>query len=604
MCGILGYIGHTTPELFSAALAKLAHRGPDGSGTWEEEGVRIGNRRLAILDLSQQAHQPMEAFDRYLITYNGEIYNFVELQKELEGLGEKFISGSDTEVVLKAWVRWGKDCLLKFNGMWAFAIWDKKEKTLFLSRDRLGKKPLFYHHRTGERFIFSSEMKGIYPFLDRIVINRKMVGKAMKDNFFYESDYDCLVENIHRFPAASWGVLKDGKLTIEKFWDVTDRPVEVPARYEDQCAMFRELLFDACRIRMRSDIPLAAALSGGLDSSAILASMMQIDKGGNYAERASTDWRHAFVASFPGTDLDETGFSQELAAALDVKTAYININPLLDIDRIFEQTFLYEEIYYASLIPFSQLYAAVRNAGYKVCIDGHGGDELFGGYPFDMVYALADAFPSLSGMKDIVNAMNNTSQERNSSVLNQLRFVIQTRLRERPVKPGMGFLNSRLLESTTQTILPTILRNYDRFSMMNSVEIRMPFLDHRIVQFAFSIPYTSKIRNGRSKAIIRDAFRGLVPENILNRKIKIGFNPPMHKWLNSSLREWALDMVNSADFKTSGLVNPAQVKKKLTAAVERKEMSFSDGVVYYNLLVPYIWERSLRCAAKPVAYSA
>ena len=219
MCGILGSIPAMQTDKFKNALSRLQHRGPDGYGIWNEQDYKIslGHRRLSILDLSENGKQPMEWADRYVITFNGEIYNYVELKKDLEQKGVTFRTTSDTEVLLALYTREGSSCLQKLNGMWAFAIYDKQENTLFLSRDRMGKKPLFYILEP-HQFVFASEMKALYPFLKEVTPDVDLVNLAKVDMFSYENTSNCLIKDIHRFPAASYALYKNGHLQISSFW--------------------------------------------------------------------------------------------------------------------------------------------------------------------------------------------------------------------------------------------------------------------------------------------------------------------------------------------------------------------------------------------------
>lgn len=604
MCGILGYLNNPVDERkFTAALNTMTHRGPDGHGVWQSDTASLGHRRLAIIDTSDSARQPMELLDRYLITFNGEIYNYLELKKELLATGIGFKTNSDTEVLLQAYLTWGTNCLHKLNGMWAFAIWDKTERSLFMSRDRLGKKPLFYAQVNGS-FIFSSEMKGIYPFLDSVEMNTEVVDRAIADSFSYEHTDKCLVKNISRFPAGSYGVYrKDTGLKIQRFWDPMKHTSPVSQNYGEQVEQFRYLFLDACKLRMQSDVTIGTALSGGLDSSSVICAMDLISK--SNSANIQKDWQHAFVAAFPGTSLDETTYAQTVVDHIGIKSQFVNIDPLAELNDIYRQAYMFEELYYAPTIPFVQLYRNIKQAGVTVSIDGHGADELFAGYPFDMNSALPDALPDLRKFKEVLATINESSGlPLKHDYSNKLKFALLNkypllqRFAKNPnvlkKKGKLGFLNSLLFESTYETILPVLLRNYDRYSMMNSVEIRMPFLDHRILQFAFSIPYSSKIRNGFSKAIVRDALKDILPPEIRERKSKIGFNSPMHVWMGGTLKEWIGDTVNSQDFKNSSLVDPGPVKATLLKTLEAKELSYSEGERSFAMIMPYIWEKSLK----------
>jgi len=605
MCGILGYVGKVDSARFERALGSIAHRGPDLGAIHTNAQISLGHRRLSIIDLSPEANQPMHLADRYSIVFNGEIYNFETLKKELQAKGVTFKTSSDTEVILQAYGNWGENCFKKLNGMWALAIWDQQEQKLILSRDRMGKKPLFYGFKDGD-FFFASEMKALYHFLDKVEIDRENTASAIADVFSYEATEKCLIKGILRFPAASVGILKNNKLSIQSYWDPLDGSLDVPKTYAQQKDYFRELFLDACKIRMQSDVAIGTALSGGLDSSSVICSMAHLSKQKDFTFQKN--WQHAFVASFPGTSLDETYYAKKVTDQLGVGATFVNIDPVKELNDIYRQAYLFEEIYYAPTIPFVQLYRQIRNENVKVSIDGHGADELFGGYPFDMNYALIDAMPNPRKLKEVFLAIENTSDTKITDKKNYLKFALKNKFPGLSVftsnkaifrkKEPLDFFNTQLYNSTFKTILPTLLRNYDRYSMINGVEIRMPFLDYRIVEFAFSIPWQSKIRNGFGKAIVREALQGIVPDEILYRKKKIGFNSPMDSWMKGELKTWLLDTVNSADFASSAIIDGKEVRKIIVETLQKKEVSYQEGERSFARIMPYIWEKSLKLHGK------
>ncbi len=606
MCGILGYIGNFDQLHLFKGLEKIAHRGPDGSGTFFHDQVALGHRRLSIIDLSDNAKQPFEVLNRFVIVFNGEIYNYLELKKELGVEGFNFKSSSDTEVLLYAYVKWGKSFVNKLNGMWALAIYDKQDGSLFLSRDRMGKKPLFYT-LSNSGIVFSSEMKGLYPFLDQVNINYEVASGAMTNSFGYESTEHCLIKGIFRFPAAHNASFINSELKFERYWDPEKIKIEIPDDYQKQKEIFRELFLDACKIRMRSDVTIGTALSGGLDSSAVICAMAHLSKTNTDSSHAQKDWQHAFVAAFPGTSLDETKYARMVTDHIQVKADFIEIDPLKDIESIFYKTYLFEEIYYAPVIPFIQLYEKIKSNRVTVSIDGHGADELFGGYPFDMDAALVDSLPNLKKFADVLESINNVSgKSKNSDYQNKLKYALLNKypilrkfsenLNLVPKKEQFDFLNSTLFSSTFTTILPTLLRNYDRYSMMNGVEIRMPFLDYRIVEFAFSIPYSSKVRHGFSKAIIRDAMSDIMPREIAYRKDKIGFNSPAHDWMNKELKTWINDLIHSNAFNNSALIDQTKTFKFVSETINKKTIDFTEATKAFEQLIPVIWEKSLQYA--------
>lgn len=613
MCGIFGHIGFIEQALARTCTDMLAHRGPDGVGLWHTIDVTFGHRRLSILDLSDNAKQPMSYADgRYHITFNGEIYNFLEIRAELEAKGYTFQSQSDTEVVLAAFAAWGEECQLRFNGMWAFAIWDTKEKSLFLSRDRFGKKPLFFTVSPGGGFTFASEMKSFFPLLGAVRPNRALV---MNPNrmFNYEATDECIIEGIKRFPAGHCGWVRDGKLATRRWWNTLDHLVPAPLRYEDQVELFRELFLDACRLRMRSDVPLGTALSGGLDSSATICAMAHIARHGK-TQRMGENWQHAFVASFPGTPLDETKYARMVTDHLGIDATVIEIDPLraiADLDRFF---YLFEDLYITSPIPFMLTYGAVKAHGISVTLDGHGADELFAGYNFDYLVALRDAGWNLKQAHEIAGVYYDGLPQDSmqfARMPSRSRFIAEYHARriarkilrpsnihvcrdaQHPAWRSLDHMNRQLYISTHETVLPTLLRNYDRYSMANGVEIRMPFMDHRIVTLAFSLPWTAKVRKGFSKAIVRDAMAPYMPHEVTYRKTKIGFNSPIVDWMKGPLKAYFLDTISSQSFMSSDLIDPQGVAHAVRRVIDDTGAKFSDGERAWTLLTPYLWERAV-----------
>jgi asparagine synthase (glutamine-hydrolysing) len=591
----------------------MDHRGPDGRGLWQGQGVTLGHRRLSILDLSEGGRQPMSyARERYWITYNGEIYNFLELRRDLEARGHKFHSESDTEVVLAAFVQWGEKFLTRLNGMWALAIWDTHEKSLFLARDRLGEKPLFYSTSDTGAFVFASEMKALFPVLKTVTPDPRLF--RQQQIFRYEATSSCLIQEIKRFPAGHAGWVRDGRLSIERWWNTLDHLVEVPLRYEEQVEQFRELFQDSCRLRMRSDASLGTALSGGLDSSATIATMARISSM-EAAERCNADWQHAFVASFPGTVLDEACYARAVSEHIGVPATFIEVDPLKSIDRLDEYFYTFEDFYITSPIPFMQTYSAVREHGVKVTLDGHGADELFGGYSGDYLHALKDAGFDLQQAFGILKTYyesypTDTRQFQSlppkwmylakyhlrnfSRGLFRPQNIITSRDSDHPAWGALSAMDQQLYISTHETILPTLLRNYDRYSMANGVEIRMPFLDHRILSLAFSVPFTSKIRGGFSKAIVREAVAPWLPEEVVWRKSKLGFNSPIVDWLKGPLRNYVEEVLESRDFKSCPLICPAKVTQLVRSIINDPLPGFHEGEQAWTQLAPFFWWRAMR----------
>jgi asparagine synthase (glutamine-hydrolysing) len=608
MCGIFGLVGFIAPQAAQACTDTLAHRGPDGHGLWHTDAVTLGHRRLSILDLSETGKQPMSYGDgRYWITFNGEIYNFLEIQRALEQRGHVFRGSSDTEVILAAYAEWGAESVARFNGMWAFAIWDTKERTLFLSRDRMGKKPLYYARLAGDRFAFASEMKALFPLLPEVKPSRDF--EWMKNNLFaYEATRKCLIEGIERFPAGHSGTLRDGKLTLTRYWNTLDHLVVVPDRYEEQVERFRELFIDACRIRMRADVPIGTALSGGIDSSAVASTMAHIGAS-DAGERVAHDWQRAFVAVFPGSPLDETFYAERVVERHGLNAKFIAIDPVKSLDRLDHYFYQFEDLYVTSPIPMIQLYGGMREGGVVVTLDGHGADELFVGYPNELYEASLGCDIDRDEMAELYRSMlpAGTSQfkvPKSNAVLHAwfrarrlakdlLGRTYKSRDADHPAFRAMEPFNQYLYALTHDTILPTLLRNYDRYSMINGVEIRAPFLDYRLVAYSLSLPMRAKIGGGYTKRIIRDALADLMPPEIVTRKSKIGFNSPIVDWMRGQLKPYLQDMINSESFRTSALIDPPRVKRRIEAVMSGAQPRFAFAERTWKQLVPYLWERAV-----------
>jgi asparagine synthase (glutamine-hydrolysing) len=610
MCGIFGHIGFIDKNRASRCLNTLTHRGPDGAGLWHHPEITLGHRRLSILDLSERGKQPMSYADgRYWITFNGEIYNFIEIRDELIAKGHVFLSDTDTEVILAAFVTWGEDCLEKFNGMWAFAIWDCQNKTLFMARDRFGKKPLFYT-QTSSGLAFASEMKALFPLLKEVRPNLSIV-KDSRRIMQYETTDECVVAGIKRFPAGHFGWYRDGRLSLRRWWCTLDNLAEAPARYEEQVEQFRALFLDACRLRMRSDVPIGTALSGGLDSSSVISAVASIGNSSGGA-RINRDWQHAFIAAFPESPLDETYYAKMVTSYLGIDPIIIDIDPLKAIGKLDEYLFLFEDLYITSPIPFMMTYGKMKEQGIKVTIDGHGADESFGGYSFDYLSTLKDGGLNLSKVRMILSTYYDAYPKDSGQFYlpSKVRFWLEwqarrlaKRLLRRSATPStfashadyakLDTLNQQLYISVHETVLPTLLRNYDRYSMAHGVEIRMPFMDHRIISLAFAIPWTSKIRQGFSKAIVRDAMAPFMPHEVAYRKSKIGFNSPIVDWLKGPLKPFFLDILESQSFKTCELIDPVAVAAKIRRVIDEPQAKFQEGEQAWTLLSPYLWEQAV-----------
>jgi len=610
----------------------LIHRGPDGRGTYVDTlaGLGLGHRRLSILDTCESGRQPMSyAGGRYWISYNGEIYNFLELRNQLEGMGHQFASEADTEVVLAAFAQWGEECQLRFNGMWAFAIWDREKQILFLSRDRFGVKPLFY--AVGPMgFAFASEMKAFLalPWVDKRM-DPETVAMALENPSVIDATEWCLMVGAKRLLGGhSIIVQAQHQLLVSRWWNTLEHIPDIPRRFEEQADGLRDLFLDACRIRMRSDVPICASLSGGMDSSSILSGMSFLRATEMGEHRQASEWQRAFIASFPGTLQDELEYAREVVRHTGVSSVEFTVDGRDVVENLDSMIFSLEELYWEIPVGPWLLYRSQRANGVYVSIDGHGGDELLAGYPHYVVGAMHDAMrpvPNLvrySELRHMLLKMHHPGADmrlprlmelirkdtmhpirfRFSSIwrsLNRAKGASATIAEDPPlgdqrhdsqdewllVTPRDATIpnilpNSRsrsrlfveLWRDTHMSTLPAILRIFDRCSMAHGVEVRCPFLDWRLVCFAFALPSVSKIGGGFTKRVLREAMKGILPENIRTRTHKIGFASPLKDWLGSSLRSFMLDTTATASFLGSNIWNGRKIRADVEHAYELNDL--------------------------------
>lgn len=607
MCGIAGLWNRNNEPVPQDILRRftnsLSHRGPDGDGFYvdPEANLGFGHRRLAILDTTETGRQPMSyAGGRYWITYNGEIYNFLELRDELRGYGYPFATESDTEVILAAYDKWDADCQSRFNGMWAFAIWDRRERRLFLSRDRFGVKPLMYFY-DGQRFAFASEMKAFLA-LDwfPVEFDPPMVAAALTDHQLVEGTERTLLRGLKRLLGGYCLTLgQDGGLSIRRWWNTLDHLDPAPASYSEQAERYRALFLDACRIRMRSDVPIGTALSGGLDSSSIVCGMRHIRYTGNAGDRLAGDWQRAFVATYPGAAIDERPYAEQVIAKTGAKPVYCEITPEMYLEHFERVLFQYEEISDIHLGPWL-VHKTQREHGVVVTLDGHGGDEALGGYPWHVTAVLKDALSAF----DLQRAMIALDTMKGFELFPPEQFYWQSarsilgkwvgKMRKKGlgwlVQPPAPFFSPAYKEDLPRlkgrdalfkslyvdfhfTQLPMNLRDFDRLSMAHGVEVRSPFMDWRLVTFTFSLPSASKIDGGFTKRILRDALKDLLPEPIRLRRRKLGFPNMAESWASPRAQEFICDVVTSAAFQASAIWDGKRIRADLETASRRGELS-------------------------------
>lgn len=590
MCGIFGCVGKISEEKAWECIKRIEHRGPDALQVKQLEAVTLAHARLAIIDTTELANQPFsDETGRYWIVFNGEIYNYIELRKELQMTGYSFRTQSDTEVLLKAYMCWGEEVQNKCNGMWAAAIWDAKERKLFLSRDRFGVKPLYYY-QDNNNFYFGSEMKCFFPVMKQREINYRLFDKNY-DYFSFENGSDCTIKGIKKLLPGNCAVYTEGTLHIKKWWNTLEHLIDVPQRYEEQVELFRELFLDACKIRMRSDVPLGTALSGGVDSSAVVGAMRYLGNDNGVQK----DWQHAFVASMPYATIDETMYAKSAADYIGVPLVEVPIHARITPEEMMRDIYMCEDPIATIPRVFLQTYHSIKNSGVSVSLDGHGADELFGGYVFDLFYYGRKVIGEKDNISHLCKIYNETCM--NESRITEEEFIRRVR-KHGGIDGGVAnhkldVVNEILYVETHRKTLPTLLRCYDRYSMANGVEIRMPFMDYRIVSFAFSVPAESKLKNGYLKSIVRDMAMPFMDEKVLHRKLKIGFNSPVTEWFHGDLKEFLLDTVNSKDFYECELINPLLAKMSIQDFYGNDKREYSSGEKIWTAIAPYLWKKAV-----------
>jgi asparagine synthase (glutamine-hydrolysing) len=604
MCGISGIVNFRGNPVDDGALDRLttllSHRGPDGTGTWisADRSVGFGHTRLAIIDPGEGGRQPMTSPDgRHTIVYNGEIYNFLELRRELEDAGTRFRTESDTEVILAAWEKWREDMLRRFNGMWSFAIYDADSKEVFLSRDRFGIKPLLYAS-TPERFVFASEMRAILrSSVVQASLDADVARRLVLDPFGVEGSSRTLFNPVQRLQPGHLLSIRDGRVEVKRWWRTTDHLVSVPTTEQDRVAQFGSLFRDSVALRMRSDVPIGTSLSGGFDSSAVLCTMASVEQAG-MGPRAARAWRHAFVASFPGMPNDERPDAEVAAAWAGVTPTVIDIGrdrALEAIDRVMDDL---DDVYIGLPTAVWHLYRELKRDRVLVSLDGHGADELMGAYSqegeawnFRLRNLLGRWTSGQSAVASAIDCARALTLKSRGLLffregIRHLPPILSLVGDGDPLPDAWGGLNRRLYRMFHATVLPTILRNFDRLSMAHGIEVRMPFMDWRLVTYTMSLPDTSKSADGYTKVVARRAMEGKMPETIRMQARKVGFNSPMPQWLNGPLGEWANSLLRQSVPAFDELFDSPKLAKTVSLLVNRRSWDWESATriwPYLNL---------------------
>ena len=535
MCGIFVSVGFE--NLPPQVIDTVSHRGPDGRG-WNEFAsphglVVLAHRRLAIVDLTEDGRQPMASEDqRYWITYNGEIYNYLELRETLEACGSIFKTQTDTEVLLQSYLRWGPDCLHKFNGMFAFVIWDNRDKKIFAARDRFGVKPLYYY-RQGHNIAFASEIKQF----------KKIPGWQPKLNqdlaaFYTNQGYcdhrnDTLYQNVFQILPGHLATLDDNNFSVSQWYRLNERISSLSLTEKQACAQFLELFEDSIRLRLRSDVAVGACLSGGLDSSSIVSMIRKV----NPEMEINT-----FSAVFPDEAVDESVYIDALVSSKKL-TSHKNFPSMTQFLEDLDHILYHQDLPFPSTSIFAQwmTFQSARSHNVTVLLDGQGADESLLGYP-GMLNSIIFDYVRKFKFKDLILFFKWQSQINHQSVRSTLLHAVQQRFFT-AYKTLMSLKNKHVdqtlpsLKSIQDVCLyylshhfQSLLRYEDRNSMAFSTESRLPFLDYRLVEFILSLKVDQRFRKNQTKWVLRESMRGINIDEILSRKDKIGFATPEKNW--------------------------------------------------------------------------
>lgn len=614
MCGIAGIIGRSADlnAIFTMTTVQ-AHRGPDDHGHLfigsdaadfvrdQSDGVpernhfaALGHLRLSILDCSEGARQPMHLTDgKDWISYNGEIYNYVELRAELQELGYSFHTTGDTEVLLAAYRAWGTDCFNRFNGMWAVIIWDEKNQRFVLSRDRFGIKPLHYATWNGALYL-TSEIKGITKATDvPRTANRAAIFEYLKFSTVNHNN-GTFFAHIHAFPPGHFAIIDPEapeQITPQRFWDFTaSKTADITQAEAD--IEFTRLLNSAVDIRMRSDVPVGSCLSGGLDSSAIVG----------LAAKGQAENFHTFTSCFEDKRFDERKWAELVNAQMQTRAHYVTPDQksfIADLDKLI----WHQEEPFTTASIFAQwcIMREARQSGIPVLLDGQGADEVLCGYRKFTVYYLRDLLRE-KRLGKLVSELFALMRRGDRGLLNlhDAQRYLPTWLRKAAGKDSRHYLNAAAQEEYAATqsriagkssvgerqkldikhfSVPSLLRYEDRNSMAFSIESRVPFLDYRLVDWAIGLPTGIKITNGQSKAILRRSMRGTVPDAVLDRRDKMGFVTPQRVWMQEQFGKVMHARFTKPDLRIGALVNIEALKADVST-YRADDKTVSDGVLF------------------------
>ncbi len=640
MCGIAGIVSRDPEPHVAAMLETIEHRGRDDDGVWSSQPANsgqklcLGHRRLSIIDISAAGHQPMISADgRYAITFNGEIYNYRELRQQLTTSGHKFTTETDTEVLLATFAEWGAECLPRLNGMFAFGVWDNQEQTLTLARDHVGVKPLYYAHLPVQgdnpgSFIFASEIKAI---LATGLISKAINPEALHQflTFLWAPDPNTLFAGIKTVPPAHVLTFRQGEISLRQWWDVSFEEIETGRGEEWWQERLLETLDRVVSMEMVADVPLGSFLSGGIDSSAIVAMMKRHEAG----RRIST-----YTVGIESEDLrydiipDDVKWARRVNQHLDTDYHEIMLKPAVA-ELLPKLVYQMDEPPIDMAIP-SYLVSRAARETLTVMLSGMGGDEVFAGYPRQLAMKLASAFDPVPGLlrRPLMRTLAHTLPggmpgKLTAPLRNAKKFARSASLdfEERYLGYGTYFTDeakqelytdemreatrgldayaahrryfarvpnaeplNRLLYVDLKTFLPCLnLITTDKTSMAANLEVRVPFLNREMIEFAARMPVDLKLRGFKRKYILKRALERVLPHDVVWRK-KAGFGAPIRSWLRGPLRPLVDELLSEETVRKRGLFRPAAVQRIINTNLSGRE---DFNLQVFQLLNLELWQR-------------
>jgi len=631
MCGINGAIAlnkdkivDSKPDIkatIDAMNETIVHRGPDSDGIYAKGPVAFGFRRLSIIDLDDSANQPMTDPDENIVlVFNGEVYNYIELRQELQAKGHRFKTSSDSEVILKSYLEYGEKCVERFNGMWAIAIYDFRENKLFCSRDRMGVKPFYYTTVDGYLY-FSSELKAIHKATGQSRANREQVFQYLAYGYRI-NDGNTFFDNCFELLPGSNMVVQNGKIKHHKYWTLKNDLYDHKAN-QDYFKGYEDLFTSAVKLRYRSDVPVAILLSGGLDSTAIARTTDNLIENGEL-EATQID---AFIASFPGFKDDETAIAQEF-----IKTCkHINLHEIrIDSQNVVDN---FEKMIYDfdhplgsfNTVAHNSIMQECKNRGFKVVINGQGSDEALAGYDryISGAFLLDQLFSRKGSFLKEFKALNQKNGYSSKLLISQmikamLKPSYAAYLRGKYQEKIIPCLNKEfvrnhknsfvsdykfsfkgnnfdkyLLDKINNQGLNTILHYEDVSSMNQSIEIRSPFVDYRLMEYAFSIPNELKLKEGRTKIILRDSIGKSLPKSITENRKKIGFSTPFYDYLfkDETFSNYVKDVFNSKSFKDKEIWDSEAIRKEYDRVSMNQTDVYWKEFPFWRVLNLEVWSK-------------